>query len=202
MPAIHAATHILSFQRSANLPIIWKRRVVDVWSEVRIAPFSLFPSVLIMASATSSIKIGGYSEGHLLQQAKKVAEKKASETPIFNQEFEDRIPKFDPDELKLGKVLGRGGFCKVSEVVQVALKNGPAAAMSAQHGKANDEHLAADILQDRDFMHAHFLRKGKDYRYAIKKLKEDATKDVQTYINGIVDLAIEARFLAVIRHPK
>ena len=158
-----------------------------------------------MASTTNIVKIGGYSEGHLLTQAKKVVDKKAAETPIFDKEAEDRIPKFDTDELFLGKLLGTGGFCAVSEVVKVALnKNGLAAKQSEEHKKNNAEHeeLVSSILQDRDFMQTHFLRQGKEYRYAIKKLRNDANKDVQTYINGIVDLALEARFLAVIRHPK
>lgn len=155
-----------------------------------------------MTSKNASIKIGGYSEGHLLIQAKKVVDKKAAETPIFSQEAEDRIPKFDTDELFLGKLLGKGGFCAVSEVIKVALKEGVAAEKSALvHSNNFHEHQANDILQDRDFMQTHFLRKGKEYRYAIKKLRDDAIDDVQSFINGIVDLALEARFLAVIRHP-
>lgn len=146
----------------------------------------------------AGLKIGGYSEGHLLTQSKKVVTKKSF--PIFDLEAEGRIPKFDPAELTIGKVLGRGGFCKVSEVVQVALKGG---GDDEQHqDNDDDEHQLANVVQDRDFMQAHYFRKGKDYRYAIKKLKEDAVEDVQTFINGVVDLAIEARFLAVIRHPK
>lgn len=154
-----------------------------------------------MTSKNTSIKIGGYSEGHLLTQAKKVVDTKAAETPIFSDEAEDRIPKFDTDELFLGKVLGKGGFCTVSEVIKVALKDGVAAKKSALVHNVH-EHQASDILQDRDFMQTHFLRKGTEYRYAIKKLRDDAIDDVQSFINGIVDLALEARFLAVIRHPK
>jgi hypothetical protein len=154
-----------------------------------------------MTSAKAGIKIGGYSEGHLLTQAKKVVSKKAAETPIFNEEAEDRIPKFDSDELFLGKLLGKGGFCAVSEVIKVVLNDDVAAGKSSQVPIAN-EHHSSDLLQDRDFMQTHFLRKGKEYRYAIKKLRDDAINDVQSYINGIVDLALEARFLAVIRHPK
>jgi hypothetical protein len=46
------------------------------------------------------------------------------------------------------------------------------------------------------------IRKGKDPRYAIKQLSDDIVlQDPHNYINGLMDLAIEARFLAVIRHP-
>ena len=154
-----------------------------------------------MTSTDTTNKIGGFSEGHLLIQAKKVIDRKSGETPIFDVEAEHRIPKLDTDELTIGKVLGRGGFCKVSEVVKIALKDGIAAKCEKERIHHDEKHFA-DVLQDRDFMQTYYLRKGTDYRYAIKVLKEDALKDVQTYINGVVDLAIEARFLSVIRHPK
>lgn len=49
-------------------------------------------------------------------------------------------------------------------------------------------------------MQANCLRgTGKDCRYALKKLQP--TKEAQTFVNGMVDLAVEARFLAVLRHP-
>ena len=59
-----------------------------------------------------------------------------------------------------------------------------------------------NIVQDRGFMETHCLRgKGKDCRYAIKLLQDSSRKDAQIYINGVIDLAVEARFLSVVRHP-
>jgi len=49
-------------------------------------------------------------------------------------------------------------------------------------------------------MARHCIRKGKDYRYAIKRVQDKSKKDPQLYVNAVVDLAIEARFLSVIRH--
>jgi serine/threonine protein kinase len=102
-------------------------------------------------------------------------------------------------ELTLGKVLGRGGFCVVHEVLKISLENGG----SAKQNKTSeeDEHFIHNIVQDREFMAGHFIRKGKDYRYAIKKMQDSSRKDSQTFINSVVDLAVEARFLSVIRHP-
>ena len=150
----------------------------------------------------SEIKIGGFSIGHLLVQAEKELERKTNETPIFSNQAERRIPMFDNAELSLGKILGKGGFCKVLEVVKVTLKDGVAAKASKERQSQPGELKSGSILQDRDFMHQYFLRDGKDYRYAIKVLKDEAFQDVPTFINGVVDLAIEARFLSVIRHPK
>lgn len=80
----------------------------------------------------------------------------------------------------------------------MTLKDGEASAKTVQR----DDDEIAHLVQDRDFMAKYCLRKGKDPRYAIKQLSDDTVlKDPHTYVNGIMDLAIEARFLAVIRHP-
>jgi hypothetical protein len=150
----------------------------------------------------SALTIGGFSEGHLLTQARKVVDRKSKETSIFDLEAERRIPTFQSDEISIGKVLGRGGFCKVSEVTKITLKSGISGSSLVDAKGHDGSGGGSTILQDREFMQSYYLRNGKDYRYAIKMLKEDATNDVQTYINGIVDLAVEARFLSVIRHPK
>jgi len=80
-------------------------------------------------------------------------------------------------ELTIGHVLGRGGFCVVSEINGMKLKGDTA-------------------FQDMT------AKKKKDTRYAIKQLsKEVALRDVDIYVSGIVDLAMEAKWLASIQHP-
>ena len=102
-------------------------------------------------------------------------------------------------ELTLGKVLGRGGFCVVHEVLKISLEDGG----SSQQNKTpeDDEHFIHNIVQDRAFMAGHFFRKGKEYRYAVKTMQDSSKKDPQIFINSVVDLAVEARFLSVVRHP-
>jgi hypothetical protein len=95
--------------------------------------------------------------------------------------------------------LGRGGFCVVSEIKKVTLKEGVASRKKTKTDD-DDEHFA-NIVQDREFMQNYCIRNGKDCRYAIKRLSDDLLKDHEMFVNGIVDLAIEAKFLAVIRHP-
>ena len=102
-------------------------------------------------------------------------------------------------ELTIGKVLGRGGFCVVSEVTKIKLKTGDV--VGQKEDMQDDEHYIHNIVQDRGFMAQHCIRQGKDCRYALKKMQDSCRKDPQQFINAIVDLAIEARFLAVIRHP-
>ena len=49
-------------------------------------------------------------------------------------------------------------------------------------------------------MAKHCIRDG-DACYAIKKLRNEVRNDKSTYRNGLVDFAIEARFLAIIQNP-
>jgi hypothetical protein len=102
-------------------------------------------------------------------------------------------------ELTLGRVLGRGGFCVVSEVTKIILNQNDDEKNSTR--KSDDEHFIHNLVQDRAFMAGHCVRQGKDCRYAIKKVQDSCRKDPQIFINAVVDLGVEARFLAVIRHP-
>jgi hypothetical protein len=107
-------------------------------------------------------------------------------------------------ELTLGKVLGRGGFCVVTEVNKISLEDGGSSHQNKTSDEENflhEEHFIHNIVQDRGFMASHYFRKGKDYRYAVKKMQDSSKDDPQTFINSIVDLAVEAKFLSVVRHP-
>ena len=104
-------------------------------------------------------------------------------------------------ELTLGKVLGRGGFCVVTEVTKITLQDNGSNGKASNDNKLDDEHRIHDIVQDREFMSNHCIRQGKDYRYAVKQIQDSVRSSADTYVNALVDLALEARFLSVVRHP-
>lgn len=52
-------------------------------------------------NGTSSVKIGEYSEGHLLKTAKNLVKEKTANATIFDEQAEARIPLFE----KSGKCL-------------------------------------------------------------------------------------------------
>ena len=110
------------------------------------------------------------------------------------------MPKKTKTELSIGRVLGRGGFSVVNEITKITLREttGEPAELEPTAGNAM---YTNNIVQDRPFMQANCIRKGKDFRYAIKRLQDTCHKDAGTFINGINDLAIEFRFLSVVRHP-
>lgn len=85
-------------------------------------------------------------------------------------------------ELILGRVLGRGGFCVVRQVVSGLI---PKNEGSPKSGRQRKQEVAID--------------RG---RYVIKQVSQEATsKNVDTFVNGIVDLALEAKWLAAVQHP-
>lgn len=150
--------------------------------------------------------IGGYSEGYLLKRAEEIVADKEKGSRVFNTEMEAQYPRFHSSETHLGNVLGRGGFCVVSEISKITLRE-----EINNHKSKKIKRLMADedqitdstFVHDRAFLGAHYLRRDKNPRYCIKALSREVvvSDDPHTFINGIVDLAIEARFLAAIRHP-
>lgn len=63
-----------------------------------------------------------------------------------------------------------------------------------------DEDEMMKQVHDRAFIANHCMRGG-EARYAVKKLHSSYDTDPRQHFNGIVDLAVEARFLAFVRHP-
>lgn len=155
--------------------------------------------------------VGRFTEKALLKRAKEVVQEKSSSSTIFDEEAERAQPRFKRSELGLGRILGRGGFCIVNEVNKFTLEpNSPLDVNTDDAGHVIDEEedefgeLRYDggvLVQDRKFMVRRCLRKGQHPRYAIKTLSEECLNDPERFVGGVIDLAVESRFLAVIRHP-
>ncbi|KAL7570252.1 hypothetical protein ACA910_020675 [Epithemia clementina (nom. ined.)] len=149
--------------------------------------------------------IGGYSESHLLRAAEKEVQKKTESSIILSDDADARMPRFDRSEFEVGKVLGRGGFCVVNEISKITLSksNGnPNATMDRLKNVNVEDMTTDDIVQDRGFIASHYIREGKNYRYALKVLQESNwKKDAEFFMKSVIDLVIEARYLAVLRHP-
>lgn len=164
-----------------------------------------------MPSNGSGRLIGRFTEGALLKRAKEVVEEKSKASDIFDEEAEEALPRFKKSELNLGRVLGRGGFCVVNEILGFNLEaNSPLDRKAADDGQIIDEEedefgeLRYDggiLVQDRKFMARRCLRQGKHARYAIKTLSDECLNDPERFVGGVIDLAVESRFLSVIRHP-
>lgn len=121
------------------------------------------------------------------------------------------------DELTLGKILGEGAFCEVKEIRAIKLNNNydardgdghvtPADLTSEHKGETDEADFPVNLFQSktelRNYMSDNCLRvddKGPHSRYALKQLKpNNSQKHVE---QGLIDLSIEAKFLACLTHP-
>lgn len=156
------------------------------------------------------IKIGRYPQSKLLEQAKIIVEDRTKEWQIIDLKDEQRIPRFHRDEIELANVLGKGGLFIVSEIQRINLRDkdgsssdsdGPCDEFLHAPRTPEDEDRVNAVVQSRKFMARQCLRHGKDPRYAFKTMQAVNQTDPETFLNSIVDLAIEFKFLASIRHP-
>jgi serine/threonine protein kinase len=98
-------------------------------------------------------------------------------------------------EITVGKVLGKGGFCTVSEVSGVECT-------LTDKEKAEEGFQKTYIgLQNKKYIKDRHDRLG-HARYAIKKVTAGSFEkgDPHFFVSSIVDLAMEVNFLAVLRH--
>lgn len=88
----------------------------------------------------------------------------------------------------------------VSEISKITLREnwGTHKSKKMKRLMADEDEITDSIVHDRTFLGTHYLRRDKNPRYCIKMLSRESvvSDDPHTFINGIVDLAIEARFLA------
>lgn len=147
-------------------------------------------STYLVLLQVKMVNIGKYDESYLLQRAEEIVVTKTAGSNILDPDAEAAIPRFQPNELGLGAVLGRGGFCTVSEVSTIRLLD-----TSLEQGESTPH-----ILQDRKYMSKNYLRNGKDARYAIKTLSSSLLKDPERFVAGVIDLVLETKFLSILRH--
>jgi serine/threonine protein kinase len=136
----------------------------------------------------------------LLAKAGKIL-RDVDQAEIFKTYPARELPSFHRSELKFGAVLGVGGFCVVKEIRKVTLLSQTtgtrkAAATETNDALMDDEHY--DISTAREQIPRRCLRDG-DARYAVKFLHPELSK--LELARGIIDLALEAKYLSVVSHP-
>ena len=104
-------------------------------------------------------------------------------------------------EIEEGQILGHGGFCTVIELLKVHLSNDDESERDREKPSSGISSSMLTAIQDRVFVSQHCLRDGQ-CRYAIKQISENLiTKSRSRFVAGVVDLAMEARYLSIIQHP-
>lgn len=116
-----------------------------------------------------------------------------SDSRYFDEDDLAVIPKFEFNELSLGRVLGKGGFGTVSEIKTIQC--------AGAQGKIEQEGDVEQAQQDKQFIADHCIRNGGDARYAIKKLSPEISSDINKLFQGVLDMTVETMFLSVVEHP-
>lgn len=146
----------------------------------------------------------------LREKATKWAKRKFASN-FKESELSDRsneFPKFDYDEVEVGKVLGQGGFGIVYEVrgfhVDIANKptvKGRSFRNLMAGNREPDKQVETGQVESRAFIAEHCIRNNGDSRYALKILSHHTVADPQLAFPGMLDMAIETRVLSDIEHP-
>jgi serine/threonine protein kinase len=164
----------------------------------------------------------------LLERAHDIL-KEADESYIANNTGpRRRYPTFDVCEIQIGPLLGVGGFCQVFEIKEFRLNEleqiqeegdetnesstlntkDESSAPSKGATKRGDKRVDSSLMNDDDTHYdirsarttmARLVRRNGSARYAIKRLHEDLNEIERA--RGIVDLALEAKYLSVLWHP-
>ena len=137
----------------------------------------------------------------LRQAGAKHARKKVEET-FQGSAIKDKsseFPRFDKADLKMGKMLGKGGFGTVYEIRGFHTGEGSTSHLSA----SEPEDIMPDggDMESRQFIADHCLRKGGHARYAAKILSPSTVADPALFCQGIADMAVETRMLSDTDHP-
>jgi len=161
----------------------------------------------------------------LLERADRILKNVDEAYIISHRGHKQRLmPAFRPEEISLGKVLGSGGFGVVNEITKFTL-DPEETEQQEQNAKQEDDddmkedqhphrvskviynaeelaqagnHVHYDVHKARRWMEKRCLRKG-EARYAIKRLHGNLSEI--ELARGMVDLAVEAKYLSVVWHP-
>jgi serine/threonine protein kinase len=169
-----------------------------------------------------SLAGGKVYASRILSQVKDVVETEVDRTTVFDSDLENDILKFHSTELKLGKVIGRGGFCVVNELVGIQLLLGDdddvsdmsqtsslaslASICRRKFSRATTRFTTTPAEDDFDTRTRKTLSqavgKARTAKYVVKKVEPKLLqKDPATYLKGTVDIALEAKYLAAMQHP-
>jgi len=120
--------------------------------------------------------------------ASRAAKHMSKHSKIVNPSMEKCIPRFERCEIKLGQMLGSGGFNDVYEISSIDLV---ADLSQAENAKKISSPLQSE---HRAFVSKHVFREStQNCRYAVKFLSMDTINDPHRFCTGAADLVVVSR---------
>jgi len=131
----------------------------------------------------------------------------------------DAIPRFDRQELVVGKVVGRGGFCVVKEINAIRLAPdddeeeksskssskrsnklmGRGPSFGTRRLDSNVSHDSGVLSTRENLARRIWAKKGR--QYVVKMVEPELFHtDRVTFLKGMIDLALETKYLASLSH--
>jgi serine/threonine protein kinase len=115
-----------------------------------------------------------------------------AQSPFLQKPLRDQylLGFFDRSEIQTGRLLGRGGFADVYEIVAFDLNEDLSSQLSPEYQTIREKYAAeaVDPLTGQGI-------------YVIKQLREYLLRDKNEFSNATSDLALEAAYLSQIDHP-
>jgi serine/threonine protein kinase len=145
------------------------------------------------------------SEKAILEKTRSIVEKEVERSKVFDATLEESIPQFDIKELYMGRVLGRGGFCVAREITSIKLKveeDGSNRKVSGLRLSRKGSHSMAQ--SEGESTREYLARRlwAKTGKYVIKQVDSELFySDRVTFLKGMIDLALETKYLASLDHP-
>lgn len=138
----------------------------------------------------------------LRRAAQQVIEREQARCTIFSPDAESALPRFETTELQLGRVLGRGGFCAVREIVNVKLSDQqqPREALRWKRKRSEEiENTLREVSSREELARKIYNKKGG--RFVVKYVEPELLEtDRVTFLKGLIDLALETKYLASLSH--
>eukprot|EP00542_Grammatophora_oceanica_P015018 CAMPEP_0194036986 /NCGR_PEP_ID=MMETSP0009_2-20130614/9362_1 /TAXON_ID=210454 /ORGANISM="Grammatophora oceanica, Strain CCMP 410" /LENGTH=501 /DNA_ID=CAMNT_0038678971 /DNA_START=162 /DNA_END=1667 /DNA_ORIENTATION=+ len=183
----------------------------------------------------------------LMRTAHDIVESSIDGSRLFKPDSASKLPRFDYSELTLGRTIGRGGFCTVTEITAIrspvpggkkatwlfrkkksrtpsdrnltapdspssrksSSKNGNnnnnpnplGGPDSSYHNGVIDETINGTDRSSKEYMSYRAVHRGQA-KYVIKRVAEEwEYQNRITFLKGVIDLAMETKFLNSVNHP-
>ena len=154
------------------------------------------------------------SPQQILEKVGQIIDQETTRASVLNPDAFEHIPLFRKEEVKVGRVLGRGGFGVVREITAIHLSNdehdegtpgssnkSSATRLFRRGNSGQDSVKTEDEGASKRELLARQVWSKRTSKYVLKEVEPDLLEqDTVTYLKGVIDLGLEAHYLASLNH--